>query len=421
MYKFELETSETPTIIIEKVDGDLILKGQNRAQILVKASEEEGVEFQEDGEQVSLRCPADCTIYIPHRAAVQLNKVGGDASIKALDGQVECGKVGGDLLLRDVGVLQVTEIGGDLSAKRVRGDLVIGRVGGTVIVRDVDGQFSGREIGGHLNLRDVSGGVVATAGGNVEVLLSPVPWQTYAIQAGGNIFCRLSEESSAEVHMISGANNIRLALPEISKRISEGQYTATIGENGPQINLQAGASVELRSRTSGWETFGEVDIDLESAQLEDLTTEIENQVNQQLEGITEQLDSYLSQLAGGLDADLSPEKRQRIQDKIHRAQERSQRANERAREKLHRKLEAAQRKLEQRSQERIHPVRPPRPPAPPSPAKRFVWPMQEETQAESAEEVSDEERLLILKMLEQNQISTAEAEQLLSALEGGEA
>lgn len=120
MNKFEMETSENPTIVIEKVDGDLILKGQNRAQVLVKAGQEEGVEFQKDGEQVTLRCPTDCTIYIPHKAVVQLTKVGRDASIKALEGHVTAGKIGGDLSLRDVGALQVDDVGGDLSAKRTR-------------------------------------------------------------------------------------------------------------------------------------------------------------------------------------------------------------------------------------------------------------------------------------------------------------
>ena len=88
----------------------------------------------------------------------------------------------------------------------------------------------------------------------------------------------------------------------------------------------------------------------------------------------------------------------------------------RAQEKIDQKLAAAQRKIEHKSHTShatgrrsrwgvpIPPV-PPVPPAPPAPL---------------ADPVSEEERLMILRMLEQKKISLAEAETLLSALEGKE-
>jgi len=87
----------------------------------------------------------------------------------------------------------------------------------------------------------------------------------------------------------------------------------------------------------------------------------------------------------------------------------------RAQEKLERKLEAARRRQEAKAQaaERREQMRSrrtwsfeiPTPPVPPMPEK---------------EPVSEEERLMILRMLEQKKITLEEAEQLLSALEGKE-
>jgi len=93
-----------------------------------------------------------------------------------------------------------------------------------------------------------------------------------------------------------------------------------------------------------------------------------------------------------------------------------------------------QRKVEYRQQResmRGRPPMPPMPPRPPSPpgasGSRRGWGFEGfgSSQAQSAtapvgDPVSEEERLMILRMLEQKKISIAEAEQLLSALESRE-
>jgi hypothetical protein len=94
-----------------------------------------------------------------------------------------------------------------------------------------------------------------------------------------------------------------------------------------------------------------------------------------------------------------------------RETERAQEKISKARQKLERKLEAARRKQEIKAQAaqrraRVHSKRSwgydtPTPPTPPDP-------------------VSEEERLMILNMLEQKKISLEEAEQLLAALDGKE-
>jgi hypothetical protein len=115
-------------------------------------------------------------------------------------------------------------------------------------------------------------------------------------------------------------------------------------------------------------------------------------------------------------AKLSEEQARRIED---RAREASERANARAQdrirhaqERMEQKLERAQRKIENKAQAHERAARHGRHswsftiPTPPNP----VIP--------PGEPVSDDERLMILRMLEQKKISMEEAEELLSALEG---
>jgi len=159
MDKFNLPTSETPQVVIHEVSGDLNLKGQQMAEVIIKTTGGQEPVLEHVGDHVQIRSFGDCTVYVPHGASVQIHSVSGDASIKSIESEIKIDHVGRELSLRDVGSVKISQIGLDLSAKRVRGDLTVKEVGRGVIARDIDGQFSANSIGAHLHLRDVSGGV----------------------------------------------------------------------------------------------------------------------------------------------------------------------------------------------------------------------------------------------------------------------
>jgi hypothetical protein len=97
----------------------------------------------------------------------------------------------------------------------------------------------------------------------------------------------------------------------------------------------------------------------------------------------------------------------RAREASERATARAQEKIARAQERLARKMEAASRKAEQRGRasagRSVH---------------AYPWPPQPPNPPEAKEPVSDEERLMILRMLEQKKITLEEAENLLAALEG---
>ena len=98
---------------------------------------------------------------------------------------------------------------------------------------------------------------------------------------------------------------------------------------------------------------------------------------------------------------------QRARESSERATARSQAKMRRAQKKLERKLAAAKRKAELRAKaaERRS-----------QSGKNFEWPPPSEEPAQGI--ISDEERLMVLRMLEEKKINLEEAEQLLAVLEG---
>ena len=410
MVQKSLELGPAPEIFVEQVAGDLHIKGWKRSEALLKTTCENKIVFELSDKALKISCPEDCILYAPHDSKLNIQQVGKHVRLQALEGVTKIHTVGGGLTLRDVGATNVENVGAEFSAKRVRGDLRVGTIGGGARVRDIDGQFAAASIGGNLRLSDVSGGVTAVARGSARIEISPVPWQAYNITAGGNLRCHAPEDLNAEIAFSSGAQKIQLSFPNRSETVREGLYTAEFGEGGTSIQFNAGGKIELGGLDSDWDNDDSFDIHLEgdfSRMAESITRQATEQIEAQLGSLNEHLSGLSKTLEeAGLPAERSQEIYQRLEQARLKASQRAQAAAERAQANLERKLAAAQRKAVRETRKQSH--------------KSFsidVDALQSAAKT-GADPVSDEERLLILKMLQDNSISVDQAEELLSALEG---
>lgn len=422
-----LETSPSP-IINFHVGGHLFVKGWDEPKVQVFTPSDENLVMDQDGDQINLRCNNQCTINVPSLATLNLKAVQGHADIKALEGAITAEVINGNLELRSVGPVTLQKINGNITAKDIDGDLTVGVVNGSLTVRDIQGNLNVQDrLNGNLNLTSVDGNATATAKGNVNLRLDPTPGKNYDFKAAGNIVCRLAEDSSVKI-FVEKANKIIIRLPQEIDAVEEDEsagypeapYTRTIGGGDANMKLTASGNVILGSEAPEWDFVEDIDIDLDdeiSEMSEAITEQVQQQLENQMEMLEQQLDIQMELLSTKLGmAGLSEDEARRIEERSRQAAERAtRRAQERmrrAQERLERKLAAAQRKAEQKARiaarkaraHRSHSwsYRVPTPPSPPD-----------------AEPVSDEERLVILKMLEQKKITPEEAEQLLEALEGG--
>ncbi len=411
MVQKSLELGATPEILIVQVSGELHVKGWKRREALIKTTCENEIIFDLSDETLRIDCPEDCILYAPHDAKLHIQQVGQYARVQSLDGSIQIDNVGAGLTLRDIGAASVKNVGSEFLAKRVHGDLRVGTVGGGARVRDIDGQFAAESIGGNLRLSDVSGGVSAIIGANAKIELSPVPWQAYAITAGSNIRCHVPEDLNAEIDFSSGAQKIQLTFPDRNETIHEGHYHAEFGEGGTMLQFNAGGKIDLIGVDMDWERDDDnFEIHLNedfSRMAETITRQTTEQIEAHLGSLNEQLSGLSKTLEdAGLSAERSNEIHQRLEHARRHATQRAQVAAERAQSNLERKLAAVQRKATREARK--------------TPRKSFSIDVDalRSTAQSSTDPVSDEERLMILKMLQDNTISVDQAEELLSALDG---
>ena len=405
-------TSLAPEVIIETIQGNLQMKGWDRPEVNVKAQPDE-LNLEEQDDVVHLSCQGDCTVRLPTGATVRVGRVQGEARFKYLDDALQIDQVAGDLILRNLSEVQVQLVNGALYARNIAGDLAAEYVAGNVNVRNIQGRCRLPKVDGNLDLRGVEGSLQTTCSGNERLRLYVLDGESYTVEAGGNLSVEIPANANLNVKRNSTGKSIRLRLPGQTQNLSTSSHELTLGDGGTVMQLKAGGSILLEAGPAGG--FGrdeETDMDEDFGNLADLSAQISQQVEAQMQAVTRQINEQLTNLTASMNQiGFSEEQRQRILEQARRNSERvAERAQEQARraqEKLERKLEAARRHSEMKAR---HAERRSRRSVSVDIGVRPAEPV--------SEPVSDEERLSILHMLEQKKISLEEAEALLDALEG---
>lgn len=385
MAYFELPEDRVPRILIEHAGSDLRLRGWERAAVAAEGDQATITE-QEDGTLV-IQGSSDLDVRLPADSEVTVGAVGSDARVTGISGLLRIGSVGSDLVLRKTGPVSVDAVGSDLRIKRVEGDVRAGSVGSDATIREVNGATRLGNVGSDLYVRDVIGPCeVENTGSDLVLSTDFLPGAVYRFTVGGDIVCRVAPDADVRFHILD-CDDLTVDAPGAELHEVDAHDEIVFGGGAALVELSAGGEIRLVGQDEDY--------------LMAINLQLEEDLQARLSGLEERLAEQLS----GLD-DLIETKAERLRQRAEQQAERAMRAAERSLRKAEKRTEHGKRKrsftFSFGGDSAPRPPRPPRPPAPPEPR----------------EPVTDDERLLILRMLEQKQISVEEAEKLLAALEG---
>jgi hypothetical protein len=369
METLKIEVGEKAHVRITTIGGDLRLTGRDGAQLEAHAPVEGKLSVVKKNEHVEVSCRSGCLVFLPSDAVVQVDAIGGDLRTIGLNGDLTLGTVGGDCSLRRVGKVTIDRIGGDLDARKLGGDLSLTSGGGDGIVSQVEGSVKIVTLGGDIILQRVEGDVELGVGGDASVRLDPKKKVHAVVSAGGDLTCRIPEDASAKITVKAGGDLRLSGVQEVESKANSREVR--MGNGDAEIDLQAGGDLWLRT---GSETYSDVDLGLG-------------------ESITAGIEASMADLEARFDAlgrDFSKFDSDRIGERVRRAVSRSMRKAERARK-------VAEHRVNRHHQ-----------------GREISFGISD---FGGHEQVSEEERMSILRMLEQGKINIEEAESLLKALE----
>lgn len=368
-------------VVIESIGGDLRVRGHSGSEILIEGDNPE-ISQQYPEAPFYIRCSGDCDVRMPEYLALKVKVVGGDAKITNLVNVLEVDTIGRDLILRHItGQVTIGNVGSDFVAKHLDSSLAINTIGSDATIQNVAGNVVVDLIGSDLELREVTGSCqFPQVGSDISMTLDFIAGNTYHFNAGSDVSC-----------ILRSVGDVTFVLPRrVAVEIDEDSIDATLqihnamqkvvlGEGGAEVYVQ-GDSFELSSsRQSKSFTF---DFDFDTS-----LGDIEKRINDSLSGLGQIIETRTQEAINQATSFAK-----NIEGRWTGEFEQAQRQAERHAARAMRHAERFQRYTSRRRDED-------------EPVKNW-------------EPVSNEERILILKMVQEGKISVEEAEKLLSTLEG---
>jgi hypothetical protein len=361
-----ISAGKTPKIRIEAIDGDLSVVGWDGEDILINTDKDQ-LTLQQNGDAVLFSCTDDVSLRIPRAASLSIERVGGDMALRGVVGSVEIKEIDSDLSMRDVGSVAIDTIKADFSLRGAKGNLYVKSVGGDVSVRDVEGNVTFDSVADDMALRGARGNVKVNVSEDVVVYLEPKTDGAYSITAGDDILLVL--KPNANVTLAMNGDDIDVDWPGIDNQKDVTERVLVLGDGSAKIALNASGDIRVTNDAEAGnsaEDFGNF-----------------AGMNFDWSGFGERISRQVEQATA------------RAAKRAEEAARRVERHAERHARRWRGNIKSGPWNWEK------GPRGVPTPPSPPS------------------EPVAEEERLAILKMLAEKKITAEQAEQLLSALEGG--
>ena len=381
-----------------RTTADLHVRGWSEADVLISPTDAHHMQIREDGNLLNIIANDDVWVSMPLAADVRVEHTGGDAVISGLTGSVEVMHVGGDLTLRGAGKVDVGHIGGDMQVADVRESLSIRRVGGD-LSGEVLGSISVEMVGGDCKV-SAQDGARLRSGGDMEVSLSSSSQDEAVLKAGGDVKVYVPVDLNARLDLTSGGRDVKVTLAGAERTFEAENTILPLGQGGRAVRVRAGGDIEITDEPMDMEdilrNLAEVNLNWTAperhARHEEHWGDFEHRIQKRAE-----------------------EAARRAEHRVRAAMERVEREN-RFHDKSFGKFDQWLGFFGVGAPFGEHPEHP-TPPAPPMDMPSSS-PVAEAKSTPASSDITNEERMLVLKMLQEHKITVEEAEQLLASLEG---
>lgn len=374
MFKQVFETSITPHITVAEVQGNLVVRGSEERRIRLHLTGGAGdAAVEREGEAFTLTAQADCTITCPPGTTLAVELVQGNLKVENVQGPVRVGVAQGNLTLRSVGPTELEQVFGNLDARQVAGELRVQIVRGNAQVHQGAEPLGMDQVNGNLVAAGLRGGLRAEkVGGNARLGPPFVAGQAYRLSSNGNLALRIPADASLRV-ALRASGGVRSHVPGLALEEREGELTGILGSGDASLEAQASGRISL---WPGEEERVEEPSLAWVAEVEGLGVQIEARIAEAMA----EMEARLEESLGRVDS-----------EEIRRQMGRARQAAERDAERARMRAERAERRWQRASGRR--------------PRARQERP-------------TDEERMRVLRMVEEGKITPQQGADLLAALEG---
>ena len=189
MSKVFRDTSYEPSIVLDRVEGNLRIKGWDQPEVRFDADEEAALDVRQEDNKIEGHCGSSVYLRVPTHASIVVHAIRGEASFKSIEGDIRVEQIDGNATFKLLGSVEVQNIQSNLVASRIEGDLSIHLLKGNATLRDIEETFRCERIAGNLNYRGMGREIHCQVDGNANLRLETVPGGHYEVHANNHINC----------------------------------------------------------------------------------------------------------------------------------------------------------------------------------------------------------------------------------------
>lgn len=189
----------------------------------------------------------DCELSVPSNRELIIDRVSDNARLKDLQNPLTINKVGGRLALQNVNSAVVGRVSDSCLLENIRGSLKIGKIGDQLTGKNLVGSISIERVSGEAKLQGVGGALDIRGDDNIEVSLLDSNREKINIRSSDSIKLHLPAEPDASLQIRSGGESILLETGALKKKMNEGRSEIRLGNGGQKIVLDAGDRVQITS------------------------------------------------------------------------------------------------------------------------------------------------------------------------------
>jgi hypothetical protein len=406
-----LNISQDNPVIHIKAYGGVVIRGEDQDEVQCEIEAPQLATLMEEGGHVYITANSSCELTVPENSSIDMEKGMGSVSISNVKNKIEIEKVLGNLVLVDVNTANIERVGGNCSVKnatgriyleKINGHLVVDgvesfhceKVGGNAIVQGVmgnfyltktAGNFKAENIPGSMQFERANGSIIARsvkvtgdlrADGNLRLINVDFA-DDIDLRAGGDIVVQVPEDfPGATLDLHSGGQKITLKAKDVDMQVNDQLLEYQLGSSKRDLFASAGGDISfLEGFDPDEEIIGDVSsyFTFEESALSEL-------IRERVQSATRRADAKVR---------ITEKRLEQMQDRVEKLRG------------FNLNLDVGGKKYSFTSDDTTPPI----PPVPPV------------TRPIGKKGASDEERLMILKMLQDKKITVDEAESLFKALE----
>lgn len=227
---------ETPSITIERCEGDLAIIGHAEPSVVVES--ESMPHSAQNGERLVMEhCDDDLALRVPFGTTVSIQRIEGDLHAERL-ARLEVETVSGDADLSHIGAsCVVRRADGDLHATGVT-NLALGAVSGDLDVSEASGEFALERVDGDARLRGTLHSFGPTRiDGDLALAIAFLPGHTYQLSVDGDMALDLPRDPdlTLEAHVdgdVAGLEQARGRHGEVGANWGDGRARLVVTVSG---------------------------------------------------------------------------------------------------------------------------------------------------------------------------------------------